>query len=112
MGVSVQIGGKQSMKTFLKVVGGVVLVVIAVIAGAVTWLTVRKPAARPASTEKVEATPERLARGKYVVENVADCLACHSDHVLRFSIPVKPGTEGQGGYIFDKNLGFPGVVAA
>jgi mono/diheme cytochrome c family protein len=100
------------MKTFLKFVGGVVLIVIALIAGAVTWLTVRKPASRPPSAEKVEATPERLARGRYLVEHVSDCLGCHSDHVLRFSIPVKPGSEGQGGYIFDKNIGFPGVVAA
>ncbi|HSY52030.1 MAG TPA: hypothetical protein VLC46_24720 [Thermoanaerobaculia bacterium] len=100
------------MKTFLKIVGGVVLIVIALIAGAVTWLTVRRPASRPPSAEKVEATPERLARGRYLVEHVSDCLGCHSDHVLRFSIPVKPGSEGQGGYIFDKNIGFPGVVAA
>ena len=33
-----------------------------------------------------------------------------SRHQVR--IPVKPGTEGVGGYIFDKNIGFPGVVAA
>ena len=100
------------MKTFLKVVGGVVLIVIALIAGAVIWLSVRKPALRPASTEKIEATPERLARGTYLVEHVADCLGCHSDHVVKFGIPVKPGTEGEGGYIFDEKIGFPGVVAA
>jgi hypothetical protein len=100
------------MKTFLKVVGGVALLVIALIACAVTWLAVRKPESKPASTEKIEATPERLARGRYVVEHISDCLECHSDHVLKFGIPVKPGTEGQGGYIFDKNIGFPGVVAA
>ncbi|HXA17408.1 MAG TPA: cytochrome C [Thermoanaerobaculia bacterium] len=100
------------MKTLLKVVGGVVLLVIALIACAVTWLAVRKPVSNPASAEKIEPTPERLARGKYVVEHVSDCLECHSDHVIKFGIPVKPGTEGQGGYIFDKNIGFPGVVAA
>ena len=100
------------MKTFLKIVGGLVLIVIALIAGVVIWLSARKPASRPASTEKIEATPERLARGKYLVENVADCLGCHSDHLVKFGIPIKPGTEGVGGYIFDKNIGFPGVVAA
>jgi hypothetical protein len=100
------------MKTFLKIVGGVVLLIIVVIAGAVTWLAVRKPASRPPSAERVEVTPERMTRGKYLVEHVAPCLDCHSDHVLKFSTPVKPGTEGQGGYIFDKNIGFPGVVAA
>ena len=100
------------MKTFLKIVGGVVLVVVGLIAGAVTWLSVRKPASRPAMAEKFEATPERMARGKYLVEHVTDCLGCHSDHVNTFGFPVKPGSEGEGGFIFDKKLGFPGVVAA
>ena len=62
------------MKTFLKIVGGVVLVVVGLIAGGVSWLTLRKPALHPPSSEKIQATPERLARGKYVVENVSDCL--------------------------------------
>jgi hypothetical protein len=100
------------MKTFLKIVGGVVLAVVAVIACGVIWLMARKPMSQPASAEKIQATPERMARGKYLVGHVAPCLDCHSDHVLKFSTPVKPGTEGQGGYIFDKNIGFPGVVAA
>ena len=100
------------MKTFFKIVGGVVLVVLAVIAIGIIWLMARKPASRPASAERVQATPERMARGKYLVEHVSPCLDCHSDHVVKFGVPVKPNTEGQGGLIFDKNIGFPGVVAA
>ena len=100
------------MKTFLKIVGGIVLIVLALVAGALTWLSLKKPASHPASTEKIEATPARLARGEYVVEHIADCMGCHSDHIVKFGIPVKPGTEGEGGYIFDEKIGFPGVVAA
>ncbi len=100
------------MKTLLKVLGGMVLVVVALIAGLLAWLSMKKPAARPPSAEKIEATPARLARGKYLVENVTSCLDCHSDHLSGFAFPVKPGSEGQGGYVFDKNIGFPGVVAA
>jgi cytochrome c553 len=100
------------VKTFLKVVGGVVVVIVALIAGGLSWLSLRKPAQNPPSSEKIAATPARIARGEYVVEHVADCLGCHSDHIMAWSVPVKPGTEGQGGYIFDKKLGFPGVVAA
>lgn len=100
------------MKTFLKIVGGIALVVIGLAAGAASWLHLKKPASHPASAEKIEATPQRLARGEYVVEHVADCLGCHSDHNLKYSIPVKPGSEGEGGFIFDEKLGFPGVVAA
>ncbi len=100
------------MKPLLKVVGGLFLIVFALVAGALVWLSLKKPAAHPPSAEKIEATPARLARGEYLVEHVADCMGCHSDHVIKFGVPVKPGTNGQGGYIFDKKLGFPGVVAA
>lgn len=100
------------MKRFLKVVGGVLLIVLALLGAAFGWLTMKKPASRPASTEKIEATPQRLERGRYLVENVSDCLGCHSDHLTTYGFAVKPGTEGQGGFVFDKKLGFPGVVAA
>jgi mono/diheme cytochrome c family protein len=100
------------MKTFLKVAGGGVLVLLAVVAGAVTWLTMRKPAQRPASTARIEATPARLARGKYLVHHVADCLGCHSDHIASYGFPIKPGTEGQGGLEFNEGTGFPGVLRA
>src|SRR5437870_5810893 len=100
------------MKTLLKVLGGIVLVVLALVAGALTWLTMKKPAARTPSAEKVQATPERLARGKYLAEHVSSCVDCHSDHLTTYGFPVKPGSIGQGGFVFDKNIGFPGVVAA
>src|SRR5947209_1844211 len=99
------------MKTFLKVMGVAIVTVVALVAIAASWLSLKKPAQRPASAEKIYATPERVARGKYLVEHVSVCLDCHSDHVLAYSLPVKPGTEGLGGYIFDKQLGFPGVAA-
>ena len=70
------------MKTFLKIVGGLALVIVAFVIGVVSWLSIRKPASRAASAEKIEATPARLARGEYIVEHVSDCLGCHSDHVV------------------------------
>jgi mono/diheme cytochrome c family protein len=101
------------MKTALKVVGAVLLIAGALIIGALTWLSFKKPAAHPPSTEKIEATPARLARGQYLVEHVADCIGCHSAHLETYGFPVKPGTKGQGGdFVFDEKLGFPGVVAA
>src|SRR5206468_11541394 len=47
-----------------------------------------------------------------LVEHVADCLGCHSDHTDGFGFPVKPGTEGEGGFPFDAKLGVPGLVCA
>ena len=100
------------MKTFLKAVGVLLLAIVALLAVAVAWISFKMPASRPPSTERLEVTPMRLARGEYLVEHVSDCLGCHSDHLTPFGFPVKPGTKGQGGYIFDEKVGFPGVVAA
>jgi mono/diheme cytochrome c family protein len=100
------------MKTFLKVVGILVLVILGVAAAGVAWLSVRKPAQRPPSTETVQPTPELLARGKYVVHNISQCLECHSDHTKGFALPIKPGSEGMGGYAFTKEQNFPGVLRA
>ena len=101
------------MKTLLKILGVLLFGVVALAAGAVSWLALRKPAARPLSSLRIEGTPARLARGKYLVDHVSDCLGCHSDHVDdRFGFPVKAGTEGQGGYPFDAKLGVPGLVCA
>ncbi|MCU1349737.1 MAG: cytochrome c-related protein [Acidobacteria bacterium] len=91
------------MKKVLKYAGAALLVVVALLVGAVSFLTWRKPASRPATAEKFEATPVRLARGEYLVRHVTDCLGCHSDHVDdRYGFPVKPGTEGKGGLVFSK----------
>lgn len=100
------------MKTFFKVLGIVVLVIVALIAIAVGYLMLKKPAQQPASAEKIEATPERLARGKYLVHNVSVCIDCHSEHTMGFALPVKPGREGVGGFIWDAKIGFPGTLAA
>ena len=55
----------------------------------------------------------RLARGEYLVKYVCDCEGCHSDHDYKlWDIPVKAGTEFQGGFTFDKKFGVPGTVAA
>jgi hypothetical protein len=82
-------------------------------AGALAWLELRFPAMRPASTETIMRTPERLARGEYLVEHLAECMGCHSDAEFeKFGMPIKAGTKGAGGYAFDQKLGVPGVVCA
>jgi mono/diheme cytochrome c family protein len=91
----------------------ILLLVVALAGAGLAWLALRSPDMRPPSAEKIEATPERLARGEYLVEHVADCFGCHSDHHWdRFAIPVKAGTKGQGGFPFDEKLGVPGLVQA
>jgi cytochrome c553 len=100
------------MKTLLKVVGVVVLTVVALAAIGVSWLALRKPAQRDAVAEKVQATPERLARGEYLVHHVSLCFDCHSERTYQYGLPFKPGREGVGGFIWDQKIGFPGTLAA
>ncbi len=87
---------------------------LAVVAGvAIAALAFRPPAQRPPSAERIERTPERLARGAYLVEHVVDCLGCHSDlRADRYGLPIRPGTVGQGGFPFGKEFAVPGVVCA
>lgn len=97
----------------MRIVLGILLGVAAAAGAALAWLALRSPEQRPPSAEKIEATPERLARGEYLTLHVTDCLGCHSDfHFDRFAVPIKAGTEGQGGFPFDKGLGVPGLVQA
>ena len=101
------------MKRVWRVLGFLLLAVVVLVGAGAAFLAFKKPAMRPASTEKIEATPQRLARGEYLVHHVSNCVDCHSDlFVDRFGAPVKPGTEGQGGFPFDKRLGVPGLVQA
>jgi mono/diheme cytochrome c family protein len=101
------------MQRVLKVLGIVLGVVAGLVLAGVVVLARKAPAMRPAPTEAIERTPERLQRGKYLVHHVSDCLGCHSDHVAeRYAFPISPGTEGKGGFVFDKKFGVPGTVCA
>lgn len=100
------------MKTFFKVVGVVLLVIVALAAIGVSYLALRKPAQRPASAEKIEATPERVARGNYLTHHVTICFDCHSERTYAYALPYKPGSEGVRGFVWDKKMGFPGVIPA
>ena len=77
----------------------IVLVVVAV-AGVILSVgyTARKDRAKaPTANVKFERTPERLERGRYIVESTAHCFQCHSD--VDYSKPgaqPKPGKKGAG----------------
>ena len=62
---------------------------------------------------KVDATKERIERGKYLANHVLVCVDCHSKRDWsKYSGPVVPGTEGMGGETFDQKLGLPGSYTA
>lgn len=58
----------------------VIVVLIGVgITATIGWRPFIGPKARPLTDRKYEPTPERLARGKYLTENVLSCFDCHSE---------------------------------
>lgn len=92
--------------------GLAVLVALAGAAGAVMEL--RAPKARPIDpARRFEATPARVARGKYIVEAEAHCLFCHSEHDWgTHGAPDLPGMTGAGWDVPWADNHMPGKVFA
>jgi mono/diheme cytochrome c family protein len=90
-----------------------VLSLFLVVAGASGWLVVRKPAQTAAADIKVPRTPERIARGRYIFENLADCSGCHSERDFsRVAGPVVRTGQGRGNVLSELVEGLPGTVVA
>lgn len=68
------------------------------------------PKARPLTDRRFDATPERLARGRYLATSVSGCVYCHGELDWQASgFPVKPGTEGVGRSLASEGLPFLSV---
>lgn len=102
------------MKKALRIIGIIVGVVAVLIAGAILYLLLAFPKISPPSDLKVEATPERIERGRYLATTVVGCVDCHSVRDwTKFAGPIIPGTEGKGGDKYDRALaGIPGTIYA
>lgn len=95
-----------------KILLTVVIALVAIVGGGYAYLTFKQPAMQPPSAIKVEATAQRLERGKYIFEQVSDCGGCHSERNWeKFGGPVYDGRVGVG-FVFPPELGFPGTVVA
>ena len=58
-------------------------------------------------------TPDRIARGQYIFESVADCGGCHSQRdFTRFGGPEIPSGIGQGNILSNLVPDLPGTVVA
>ncbi len=85
------------MKKFLKIIAIIIFVLIAGVCLFLGYIIKFRPNV-PVEDIKVELTPARLERGKYLAQNVAACVDCHSKRDwTKFAAPVVPGAEGQGG---------------
>jgi mono/diheme cytochrome c family protein len=92
---------EEKMKAFLKWTSISVFVVAVLLATAITatigWRPILGPKYRSATNRKFESTPQRLARGRYLMTSVSGCFGCHSEHDWKsHGAPVVPGTEGAG----------------
>ena len=98
------------MKKLLKITGYLLLVVIVVIGGLIFYIKLALPNVGPALVIKIDNTPGRIERGRYLAYSVTACMDCHSlRDWTKFSGPLVEGTLGQGGEKFDQQFGFPGV---
>ena len=102
---------KRIFKVLLIVV--CVLAVSAVLGITVTigWRPFFGPSARALTNRHFDPTPERLARGKYLVQGTLACFDCHSDHDWKApGAPALPGREGAGWIMAEEGL--PGRIVA
>jgi mono/diheme cytochrome c family protein len=91
----------------------IVLAVILIPSAILAWLYLRKPAAAAPSAIKVPMTPERIARGKVLFEQVCDCGGCHSQRdFTHFGGPEVPGAVGAGNVLSALLEDLPGTVTA
>jgi mono/diheme cytochrome c family protein len=104
----------MARRSWKKIIGITLLVLITLVTAGITFTIGWRPfigARKRALTDrKFEATPQRLARGKYLVDGVMGCFGCHSD--ADWSKPGAPpfaGREGAGHIWSDQEM--PWLVA-
>ena len=89
------------MRSRLKVLPGVLLFLVVLIAVLITvtigWRPILGPKRRSLSDRHFESSPARLARGKYLVDAVTGCVGCHSPADLKArGTPPLEGKLGAG----------------
>lgn len=102
------------MRRFFRIAGYTVGAVVIFALAALTYFNITYPKVEKAPDITIQVTPGRVERGRYLVKHVVACFDCHSERDwTKFAGPIKPGTDGEGGEIFDKKgAGVPGTLYA
>ncbi len=96
-----------------KIILGILIVIAGAIGSGIIYLYAAFPDVAPPPEISVEGTEAQVERGKYLAEHVAVCIDCHSTRDwTKFSGPIKPGTYGRGGDVFNEDMGMPGTFYA
>jgi len=91
----------------------VVVLVVLVVCGAMSYLWLHFPQVAPAPTLTLTATPQLRGRGAYLYDHVTACGYCHSRRDWSSPVgPITPGTNGEGGEAFTEADGIPGTLYA
>lgn len=78
-----------------------------------SYLYAAFPDVPPPPEISVKGTEAQVERGQYLAEHVTVCIDCHSTRDwTKFSGPIKPGTYGRGGDVFNEDMGMPGTFYA
>jgi mono/diheme cytochrome c family protein len=90
------------MKTLLKIVGGIVVLVALVAACGYSYMMFAYPNVPPAPDITINQAPNRVARGRYLNNHVVLCTTCHTERDwTKYSGPIKEERLGAGGEKFD-----------
>lgn len=101
---------KQKLKKGIKYV---VLLIIVAIVGVLSFVSFALPDVGEPEILKVELTPERIERGKYLANSMISCVDCHSTRDwTKFAGPIVEGSYGKGGQEFNQGFGLPGKFFA
>ncbi|HEV2832222.1 MAG TPA: c-type cytochrome [Hanamia sp.] len=93
-----------------KTVFFILILLVAVIAGAASYVKFIMPNVDDAPDLHIAITPERVQHGNYLANHVTLCMDCHSTRDWKkFAGPMVEGTQGKGGEFFGKEMGFPGT---
>ena len=99
------------MRKALRALGWIATVVAVLVLGTLVYLGLAYPKSEDPPAVEIEATPELLARGDYLFNNVTGCVICHSPHEPTVAgARVTPGREGEGGPEFP--IGSAGTLYA
>ena len=103
-------GAPPSRRIITRVLFAVATLLALLVAGSGVFLLLLRPRVRPPRA-RWSRTPERLARGTYLMNHLLRCVDCHSLHDNdRFGLPPLPRAVLAGGPLLDRSSGMPGVV--
>lgn len=97
------------MNKLLKITLYVIITILVLLGGLVSYVSFFLPNTGPAPDISVELTPEKIERGNYLANHVTVCMDCHTlRDWSKYSGPPVEELLGSGGEVFNQDFGFPG----